>query len=144
MGNWARAICKKRRSESDSTQQLCAKFYRNRSFGFLLLYVTAVVLLKGNYLLTSAKHEVEPKIASMARMMNATLVGYCAVTFFVVMELDILYFFFGLWTAVYLNARRLQPNLLHLGFTRSDTTIICGTMIVILCMIWLAAVKQIV
>jgi hypothetical protein len=76
--------------------------------------------------------------------MNATLVGYCAVTFFVVMELDILYFFFGLWTAVYLNAKRRQPNLPHLGFTRNDTATICGTMIVILCMIWLAAVKQIV
>jgi putative inorganic carbon (hco3(-)) transporter len=112
--------------------------------GFFCFMSLLWFCFKGNYLLTSAKYEVEPKIAAIARMMNATLVGYCAVTFFVVMELDILYFFFGLWTAVYLNAKRRQPNLPHLGFTRNDTATICGTMIVILCMIWLAAVKQIV
>jgi putative inorganic carbon (hco3(-)) transporter len=99
---------------------------------------------KGNYMLNMPKYEVSPRIAAQGRMMNAALVGYAAVTFFVVMELDMLFYFFGLWTAVYLNGRRQHANLPQLTYTKTDLYVVLGGMAALLFMIWLAAVKQIV
>ena len=73
-----------------------------------------------------------------------TLEFTSAVTFFVVMELDLLYFIFGLCAAVYLVARRECVELPRLAFTAKDLMIIVGIMGGIIFMIWLAAVKKIV
>jgi putative inorganic carbon (hco3(-)) transporter len=112
--------------------------------GFFCFMSMIWFCFKGNYLLTSKRYAVSPTIAAQGRMMNATLVGYSATTFFVVMELDLLYFFFGLWTAVYLNARRQHRELPALIYGKLDLIFVGCAMLGLLFMIWLAAVKQIV
>lgn len=99
---------------------------------------------KGNMILSDPKYGVDPKLVSLGRMMMATLIGYAAATFFVVMELDLLYFFLGLSASVYLVAAREHAALPRLQLTRSDAQIIIGGMVALIGMIWLAAVKEIV
>jgi len=99
---------------------------------------------KGNMILSDPKYEVDPKLVSLGRMMMATLIGYTAATFFVVMELDLLYFFLGLSASVYLVAARQHAALPRLQLTKWDAQIIIGVMIALIGMIWLAAVKEIV
>ena len=111
--------------------------------GFFCFISLVWFSFKGNFTLRNPRYGVSREIASYGRMMTASLVGYSAVTFFVVMELDLLYFIFGLCAAVYLVARRECVDLPRLAFTAKDLTIIIGIMSGIIFMIWLAAVKHI-
>ena len=77
-------------------------------------------------------------------MITGAVAGYCLVTFFVVMELDILYFVLGLCTAMYCIARREAPALPALRLTRWDVSVVCGASGAILVVIWLISVKSIV
>lgn len=111
--------------------------------GFFCFMSLVWFSFKGNFMLKNPRFGASPRIAAYGRMMTASLVGYSAVTFFVVMELDLLYFIFGLCAAVYLVARRECAELPSLSFTVKDLAIVIGTMSGIIFMIWLAAVKRI-
>lgn len=88
--------------------------------------------------------ELDPRLGSLGRMMTATLVGYATATFFVVMELELLYFFLGLYAAVYLVARREADDFPLLEFTWKDTAVILAAMAVVIIVVWLIAVKEII
>ena len=77
-------------------------------------------------------------------MMVTMIIGYCACTFFVVMELDLLYFLLGLAVASFIAARREYDGLPVIKITRKDIYIIFSGMVSIIFVVWLAAVKEII
>jgi putative inorganic carbon (hco3(-)) transporter len=99
---------------------------------------------KGNYILSDEKYNLPPGTRAVGRMLTAALVGYVTTTFFVVMELDLLFFVLGLCAASYLVARRQCPDIPKMQFTRLDLLIILSGMFAVLVVIWLAAVKHII
>ena len=105
-----------------------------------LLYFT----WRGGYLMSRLPHVNDARLPSLGRMVTGTIAGYCLVTFFVVMELDILYFTLGLCTAMYCVARREVAELPVLRLTRRDISVVCGTAGAIVVAIWLISVKSIV
>ncbi len=111
--------------------------------GFFCFIALLWFSFKGNMILSGPKYGVDPEFASLGRMMTATIIGYAAVTFFVVMELDLLYFFFGLSASVYLVAARQHSALPRMEMTKRDAQIIAGGMVLLIGFIWLAAVKEI-
>lgn len=112
--------------------------------GFFCFIAMLWFSFKGNMMLSDPKYEVDPKFVSLGRMMTATIVGYAAVTFFVVMELDLLYFMFGVSASVYLVASRQHSALPRIEMTKRDVQIITGGMVLLIGLIWLAAVKEII
>lgn len=80
----------------------------------------------------------------MGRMILGVIVGYATVTFFVVMELELLYFVFGISMAIYVVNRSLIPELPELRMTKHDVQRIVGVMALILVAIYLISVKSIV
>lgn len=111
--------------------------------GFFCFVAILWFCFRGNLLVADPAYETRVELASKARMMTSAIVGYVAATFFVVMELDLLYFVLGLAAAVYLVARRENPRLPALALTRRDLTVVVGSMAGLIVMIWLAAVTQI-
>lgn len=98
---------------------------------------------KGGTVIKSNAASLSPGVASFGRMVSAMLVGYCICTFFVVMELDLLYFIMGLCMAIYLVARRENESLERFQHTKADLRMILMGMGAIIFAVWLAAVKQI-
>lgn len=112
--------------------------------GFFLFVALLWFSFKGNWQLSDPKYVADPKLNALGRMMNAGIVGFCAATFFVVMELDLIYFFLGLCAATYLVAAREHESLPRLRMSRNDFLFILGGMSGLIFMIWLAAVRGIV
>lgn len=111
--------------------------------GFSLFIAVLWFCFRGCYLVAKPDSGSSAAMTSAARMAMSAMVGFAAATFFVVMELDLLYFVLGLSAAVYLVARRENPNLPVLGFTRFDLIFIGGGVVGLISLIWLAAVTQI-
>jgi len=105
-----------------------------------LLWFTA----KGNYIASNSKYTISKEMVMNNRMMNLILIGYCAVTFFVLMEHDLFFFFLGMCAASYLIARRQDNTIPALSYTKIDLLIIIASMVVVYTMIWLAAIKEII
>jgi putative inorganic carbon (hco3(-)) transporter len=98
---------------------------------------------KGSAVIKSNAAALSPGVTSLGRMVSAMLVGYGIVTFFVVMELDLLYFVMGLCMAIYLVARRENEVIERFQHTKADLKMILLAMGAIIFAVWLAAVKQI-
>ncbi|MHB1142291.1 MAG: O-antigen ligase family protein [Sulfuricaulis sp.] len=111
--------------------------------GFFLFVALIWFSFKGNMILSDPKYAADPRLTALGHMMTAAIVGYCAATFFVVMELDLFYFFLALCSSVYLVAARENASLPVLQVTRRDMLIITGGMFGLIALIWLAAVKEI-
>lgn len=111
--------------------------------GFTLFIATLWFCFRGCYLVAKPDSGCSPAMVSAARMTMSAIVGFAAATFFVVMELDLLYFVLGLSAAVYLVARRENPGLPALELSRFDLTIIGGGVVGMIVLVWLAAVAQI-
>lgn len=112
--------------------------------GFFLFLALLWFCWKAGHQLTHLKRPEKPYIASMGRMIQGVIIGYGVVTFFVVMELELLYFVFGLSMAMYCVARREEAELPELVFTRGDTKAVLGLMALIFTAIWLIAVKGVI
>jgi len=112
--------------------------------GFFCFLAVLWFCFRGCLLVAEFSRTSQPALASFARMMTTVLVGYMAATFFVVMELDLLYFVLGLSAAVYLVARKENPAIPPLRFTRFDLAVIVGGMFVIIALVWLVAVTEII
>lgn len=112
--------------------------------GFFIFMSLLWFTWRGGYLMSRLPADKDVRLPSLGRMITGAVAGYCLVTFFVVMELDILYFMLGLCTAMYCIARREVPELPVLRMTRWDLSVICGAAFSILAAIWLIAVKSIV
>ena len=110
--------------------------------GFFCFMAILWFCFKGNLLVSKPEYGSDPGLVALARMMTSAIVGYAAVTFFVVMELDLFYFMLGLAAAVYLVARRENPRLPALSFTRRDAVVVFGGMAGLIVMIWLIAVTE--
>jgi len=111
--------------------------------GFFFFVSMLWFTFKGNYILIKNTKELDPEIVSLAWMLITALVTYSAATFFVVMELDLLYFTIGLATAVYLVGVREIKEKPRIRYTRQDLLIIGGSMSGIIFMIWVAAVLEV-
>lgn len=112
--------------------------------GFFLFIALIWFSGKAGYLLAQVKTAVDPLAASFGRMMAGCLIGYCVVTFFVVMELELLYFVLALCMAIYSTYRAKLSELPLLAMTRGDALAVSGIMAAILTAIYLIAVKGIV
>lgn len=112
--------------------------------GFFLFIALIWFSGKAGHLLAQVKTAVDPLAASFGRMITGCLIGYCVVTFFVVMELELLYFVLALSMAIYSTYRAKLSELPLLTMTRRDALAVSGIMTVILTAIYLIAVKQII
>ena len=112
--------------------------------GFFLFMALLWFCWKAGYLMVKLNRTDDPQIASLGRMLQGVIVGYGIVTFFVVMELELLYFLFGLSMATYCVIRNQVPELPSLTLTRTDTKAVLASMATIVLAIWLIAVKGVV
>ncbi len=112
--------------------------------GFLIFTALLWFTWRGGYLMSRFPPTNDTRLPSLGRMITGAVAGYCLVTFFVVMELDILYFMLGLCTAMYGVARREAPELPVLRLTRWDVSMVCGVAFAVVAAIWLISVKSIV
>lgn len=112
--------------------------------GFTCFIAILWFTFRGCLLVVRPESGCDPRLVSLARMAMSALVGFGAATFFVVMELDLLYFVLGLAAAVYLIARHQHPEVPALTFSRFDILVIGSSVVGIVILIWLAAVAQIV
>ncbi len=98
----------------------------------------------GTWRLAQERHDLPEPLRQSGRALQSMLVGYAACTFFVVMELDLLYLVFGLCAAAYLIGQKNCETLPPSRMTNLDVKMIVGGMGLIYFAIWLAAVKEIV
>ena len=112
--------------------------------GFFVFIALMWCCGKSGYLLSQLKRPDDPHIASLGRMILGSVSGYAIVTFFVVMELDLLYFLMGICMAIYQTIRCEAPELPALALTRLDTTGVVAVMGGLLIAVWLIAVKSVV
>lgn len=112
--------------------------------GFFIFASMIWFCWRGGMLLAELKDPKHKEAASMGRMILGVIVGYATVTFFVVMELELLYFVFGISMAIYVVNRSLIPELPELRMTKHDVQRIVGVMALILVAIYLISVKSIV
>lgn len=111
--------------------------------GYFVFIALMWFSFKGSYMLTMKRYDVPEPLRQAGRGLTTLLVGYAAATFFVVMELDLLYLVFGLCGAAYLiglkECETLPPARMH----KFDFQMILAGMAIIYGAIWLAAVKHI-
>lgn len=111
--------------------------------GFSCFVAVLWFCFRGCFLVAKQDVGTSPALASAARMAMSAIVGFAAATFFVVMELDLLYFLLGLAAAVYLVGRRENPALPPLTFSGFDLKIIGASVVGLIVLVWLAAVTEI-
>jgi putative inorganic carbon (hco3(-)) transporter len=111
--------------------------------GFFCFIALLWYSFKGALTLSSGRHAVDAQFASLGRMVCTALVGYAAATYFVVMELEFLYFLLGLSAATYLVARHEHEVLPPLRLTLRDAAVVVTAMTALIGSVWLAAVKEI-
>ncbi len=111
--------------------------------GFFIFMSLLWFTFKGVYMI-SEKLPASAPLKAYARMCSVIMVMYGAVTFFVVMELDLFYFVLGLTTSVYLIARREDENLPPLRYGLLDLQFVVAGIVIIQTAVWLAAVKHII
>lgn len=112
--------------------------------GFFIFMSLLWFTWRGGYLMSRLPVVNDARLPSLGRMITGAIAGYCLVTFFVVMELDILYFTLGLCTAMYCIARREMPELPVQRLTRWDISMVGAAAGIIVVAIWLISVKSII
>jgi O-antigen ligase len=114
--------------------------------GYFLFVSMLWFCWKAGYRLARIRDPERPWFASWGRMILGLVIGYAVVTFFVVMELELLYFMMGLSMALYTVARREGPELALpvLVMGRRDVMAVLTIMGTIIVAIWLIAVKGVV
>ncbi len=110
--------------------------------GFFLFISILWFTFKGNYV--SVKNMEASPLRSLNQIMLMMMVGYASATFFIVMELDLFYFFLGLASATYLVSRDKVKVIPKIEFTKNDLIIIFSSMFGLIFVIWVAAVLEIV
>ena len=78
----------------------------------------------------------------LSRVVFITLAGFYIATFFVVMELELLYLLWGICVAVYLSARQENKNI-KMTFNARDFGFVTAGSMFIAFAVWLIAVKEI-
>lgn len=114
------------------------------SAGFFLLMGILWFVFKGNWLVSKLNSFADERLHAQNKGLNNALVAFCALTFFVVMELDFFFMLLGLCSAAYLVARNDSEQVEAMDMTRNDVLIIIGGMVGIFAAVWLVAVEQIV
>lgn len=111
----------------------------------LFIYMCLVYLsLKGLFIIIRQK-SISPKNAELRSLVYAlfvSMIGYIVVTFFVTMELDILFVWFGLCAAT-VNIAKNEMDDLSLRFSLKDAGVVVVGMIAVIFVIYLVAVKEI-
>ena len=123
-------------------------FVQNFTETGLLGFFCFVALLwfsfRAAYIVQQPSNGYSPGLQAAGRRLASMLVAYCATTFFVVMENDLLYVLFGLGAALAVLGVRQQPDRKLMAIGRRDLLVIGGAMVAIIAAVWLAAVKEIV
>jgi len=112
--------------------------------GFFLFVAMIWFAWRAGSLLVKLPGPGHEEAVSMGRMVQGAVVGYAVVTFFVVMELEVLYFVLGTAMAMYATNRALAPELPLLSLSRKEVLGIIGVMSAILVAIYLISIKGIV
>jgi len=98
----------------------------------------------GTWRLARQRYDLPEPLRQSGRALQSMLIGYAACTFFVVMELDLLYLVFGLCAAAYLIGQKDCETLPAMRMTKFHAKMIVSGMCLIYFAIWLAAIKEIV
>lgn len=112
--------------------------------GFFIFISLLWFCWKSGMLLSRVRRPGSSWEPSLGKMIQGMVVGYAIVTFFVVMELELLYFVFGLAMASYLVAMQECPDLPTLRMTKRDVGVVLTIMAGILLTVWLIAVKGVI
>jgi putative inorganic carbon (hco3(-)) transporter len=110
--------------------------------GFFFFSCILWLAYKGSYVVGYCSPDGDSPLSAVGRSVCCALVGYCACTFFVVMELDLFYWLLGLAVATYLVGRKTW-QLDEMALEWKTTTAVAGLMAGIIFVVWLAAIKQI-
>ena len=97
--------------------------------GYFVWLSIPYLCLKGCFLVhRQAIEEQKTALISLSRAMFLAIIGFSAVTFFITMELDILYVLWGLCSVVIIEGRRQWPELSrYLVMTKKDLfVVVCG------------------
>lgn len=109
--------------------------------GFFIFISLLWFSLKAGLILVRLKSPEHAWAASLGRTILGIFIGYSIATFFVVMELDLLYFMMGLCMAIYLACRRRIPELPVFTMSWTDVKIVLAGMGLLISAVWVAAHK---
>jgi putative inorganic carbon (hco3(-)) transporter len=109
--------------------------------GFFIFISLLWFSLKAGLILARLKSPEHAWAASFGRTILGIFIGYAIATFFVVMELDLLYFMMGLCMAIYLSCRRRIPDLPVFSMTWTDVKIVVAGMVALISAVWFVAHK---
>lgn len=115
-------------------------------FPGLLIYISLIYLsLKGLYIIIKNRtyEKSNPILVSLSRGLFVSMIGYAITTFFVTMELDILFAWFGL-CAVAINIAQSEIKDLRLRFSLMDAGIVFSGALGVLFVLYLIALKEII
>ncbi len=113
--------------------------------GYFIWLAIHYLCLKGCFGVQRQRGETQEQAAliTFSRMMFMAMIGFCAVTFFITMELDILYVLWGLSAVVILEGQKQFPALSRsLSLTPKDIAVVMGGGIGIIGVIHLLAVVE--
>lgn len=85
-----------------------------------------------------------PELQSAGRIMSSLMVAYCATTFFVVMENDLLFVVLGLSAAIGVLAKLEKPEDNILSVDWRDFVMVGAGAFAIIAAVWVAAVKEVI
>ncbi|MBI4639347.1 MAG: O-antigen ligase family protein [Candidatus Tectomicrobia bacterium] len=112
--------------------------------GFFVWLSLIYLSVKGLYQLQQhpAETSQQRRIISLARAMLGAMVGFSFATFFVSMELDIIFVLWGLCAAIILLGRNMFPDF-SFEFKRKDVFVVWGGMVGILSLVYMIAILHI-
>ncbi|MFA5145951.1 MAG: O-antigen ligase family protein [Candidatus Omnitrophota bacterium] len=112
-----------------------------------LFIYTALIYLSLKWLRIVSKNSLEKikdkKLISLSEALFSSMVGYVVTTYFITMELAILFLWFGLCAAT-INIARGETGNGFFRFSFKDIGIVCVTMVAIVFSIYLVAIKEII
>jgi len=110
--------------------------------GFFFFMALVWFSFRAAYTVQQPSNGYSPGLQAAGRRLSSMLVAYCATTFFVVMENDLLYVLFGLGASLAVLAVRQKPERDLITIARRDLMVIGGAMVSIIAAVWLVAVKE--
>jgi putative inorganic carbon (HCO3(-)) transporter len=114
-------------------------------FGFFLWMGAIWVSIKGLLLgWWRTRQDPESEENRLSMVLVSLLAGFFATTFFVVVENELLYVLFAIWSAGVVNIGRTIPDFDEPKFERLDMAITFAGMICVISAVWVAAVVELI
>lgn len=115
------------------------------TLGLFVYIALAYLSIKGAYIVHKHSRNIEAKseLSSLSRAAIVSAIGFFAATFFVMMELELLYVIWALCAVTFLTARDQMKDI-KLRFNLLDAACVCIMTIGMIMTIWLIAEKHII